>query len=64
MRVFCLTDLGKRIASTKEGSTDEMRVLQYLKDNKTGTDAELEVVAERYVIRKLLSRGLIKELTT
>ena len=65
MRVFSLTELGKRIASTRDGDDEELRVLQFLKSNKTATDSELEVAGgERYTIRQLVSRGLIKELTT
>ncbi len=63
MRVYALTDLGKRITRTMEGNTEEMRVLNYLRDNKTATDDQLDVVAERWVVRSLKRRGLIKELT-
>ncbi|KKL03930.1 hypothetical protein LCGC14_2621240, partial [marine sediment metagenome] len=53
MRIFGLTDLGKKVASTKEGDDEEMRTLQYLRENKTGTDSELEVVGgEGYVLRR------------
>ena len=65
MRVFGLTKLGGRIATTREGDGEELRVLQFLKENKTGTDDELEVVGgESYVLRKLKERGLVRELTT
>ena len=65
MRVYGLTSLGKKIASTKEGGDEEMRVLQFLRENRTGTDGELEVVGgEGYVLRRLKDRGLIQELTT
>lgn len=65
IRVFALTELGKRIALTKNGDDEEMRVLQFLKENRTGTDDELSVAGgERYTIRRLKERGLLKELTT
>jgi len=65
MRIFGLTDLGKKVASTKEGDDEEMRTLQYLRENKTGTDSELEVVGgEGYVLRRLKRRGLVREVTT
>lgn len=65
MKVFALTKLGRRVASTHEGSDDEMRVLHYLRDNKTATDDEIEVACGgRWALRKLKSRGLIIELTS
>jgi len=65
MRVFGLTELGKRIVSTRDGSDEEMRVLQFLRENRTGTDDELEVAGgEMYILRQLKDRGLVRELTT
>lgn len=65
MRIFGLTSLGKKIASTKEGGDEEMRVLQFLRENRTGTEDELGIVGgESYVLRRLRSQGLIQELTT
>ena len=64
MRVYALTELGKRIASKGEGSDEEVRVLQFLKSNKASTDDEVEVSGgERYILRHLVERGLVKELT-
>lgn len=64
MRVYALTELGKRIASTKDGSDESLRVLQFIKENRTVTDSELEVVGgESYIVRHLKERGLVKELT-
>ena len=65
MRVYGLTKLGERIASTKVGSNEEMRVLQFLFENKTGTEDELVVVGgDRYTMKKLVKEGLVRELTT
>ena len=65
IRVYALTELGKKIALTKNGDDEEIRVLQFLKENRTGTDDELSVAGgERYTIRQLKERGLIKELTS
>lgn len=64
MRVFALTELGRKIASTRDGTSDELRVLQHIKENRTATDDELDVVSERYIVRGLKEKGLIKELTT
>lgn len=64
MRVYGLTDLGRKVTRSMDGSGDEMRVLNYLRDNKTATDDQLDVVGERWVVRGLKRRGLIKELTS
>ena len=64
MRVFALTELGKKVVNTSWEPTDEFRIMARLKEGKTGTDSELEVVGGRHTIRKLKDRGLIKELTT
>ena len=65
MRVYGLTDVGKRIASSKEGANDELKVLQFLKENRTGMEDELEVVGgDRYIMKKLVRENLVRELTT
>jgi hypothetical protein len=64
MRVFALTKLGKRVTSTGGTGTDEMKILQYIRDNKTADDAQLETVGEAWLVRRLKSNGLVKELTT
>lgn len=46
------------------GDADEMRILAYLRDNKTATDDQLDVVGERWLVRRLKQRGLLKELTS
>lgn len=65
MRVYGLTKLGRQIVQSKDGTSEEMRVLQYIQGNKTATDSELEVVGgDLYTLRVLKTRGLITELTT
>lgn len=65
MRVFSLTRLGRKIASTHSGHSHESKVLQYLRDNKTATDDEIEInCGGTWTIRKLKERGLIVELTS
>ena len=65
MRVFGLTKLGRRVISDKWEDTEEFRVLDYLGRNKTATEGELEVIGgEKFVLRRLKERGLIRELTT
>ncbi len=64
MRIYSLTELGKKVTrSMDDSNSDEMRILNYLRDNKTATDDQLSIVGERWLVRRLKSRGLIKELT-
>ena len=66
MRVYALTELGRKVARTKTGATSEMRILQYLYENRTATDSELENIAEgaRYQCNSMKRRNLVRELTT
>lgn len=65
MRVYALTKLGRDVTRDPRGGDDETRVLQYLRNNKTGTEDQLEVVGgERWILRRLKGQGLVKELTT
>jgi len=63
MRVYALTKLGKQVTASRDGAGDEMRILQYLRENKTATSDELDTVGERWIVRRLKNRGLVKELT-
>ncbi|KKL82221.1 hypothetical protein LCGC14_1986960 [marine sediment metagenome] len=64
MRVYALTELGKKVTYRESGtSSDEMQVLNYLRDNRTATDDQLDVVGERWLVKRLKKRGLVKELT-
>jgi hypothetical protein len=63
VRVFALTDLGKKVTSRDTEGGEEMRVLHYIRENETVTDDELELVGGRWMVRNLKKRGLIKELT-
>lgn len=65
VRVFGLTKLGKRVASSGSDSGEEMQVLSFLRNNRSATEDELEVVGgERCVMRKLVRQGLARELTS
>lgn len=66
MKVFGLTDLGRRVARTKTGNSGEMRVMQYLYENRTATDSELDAVTgdARFICIRLKRRGLVRELTS
>ena len=59
-----MTALGKKVTASRSDNSDEMKVLQFLRENKTATDDELSVIGERWVVRRLRDRGLVKELTT
>ena len=63
MRVYKLTDVGRDAVRKVDASGDEMKALQYLADVKRATDDQLDVVAERWVIRSLERDGLIKRTT-
>lgn len=64
IRVFALTKLGKKVTSSRANGSDEISVLQFIRENKTATEDELDAVGgERFVLRKLKSEGLVKELT-
>lgn len=62
-RVYKITKLGKRVIRDSSLSEDELRILQYLKDNKSASGSQLEVVGERWMLRSLQRRKLVKELT-
>jgi len=59
-----LTALGKKVTASRSDNSDEMKVLQFLRENKTSTSDELDTVGELWMVRRLRDRGLIKELTT
>jgi len=66
MRLFALTELGRRAAQTGGSKSDEMRVLQYLYENRTATDETLEHVVDGAgsICRSLKRRNLVRELTS
>lgn len=64
-KIFALTRLGKRAYRESSVEGDELRVLEYLKENHSASDDQLEIVGgEGWVLRGLKKHGLIKELTT
>ena len=65
MRIFTLSKLGRRITKDYTGEGDsEMEILNFLRENHTATEDELECVGgERWMLRRLEERGLIRELT-
>lgn len=65
MRVYSLTKLGRRVSKSHEGSSEELKVLHYLRDSKTATDDEIEInCGGKWTLRRLKERGLVTELTS
>lgn len=64
MRVFALTSLGSKVAATKYEDSDRFKILAFLREHKTGTMEELSIVGDRHIVRQLIRKGLVKELTT
>jgi len=62
MKLYALTEAGK-VAAKREGDDEEMKVLHFIKEHRTATAEELEVVAGSYVGKRLVRSGLVKELT-
>ena len=63
MRVYALTKLGKKVTRACDESSEEMKILQHLRENGQATDSELEMVGELWLVKVLKRRGLVKELT-
>lgn len=64
-KVYVLTKAGRRVYRDQSLDGDEMRVIEYLKDSKSGSDDQLEVVGgSRWLLRSMVGSKLIKELTT
>ena len=64
-RIYALTKLGKRAYKESSVDGDELKVLEYLKENHSASDDQLSIVGgERYILRGMKNRGLITELTT
>ena len=61
MKIFSLTDLGKKVVRNGSADAEDMKILEYLWNNKTATDDELETVGERWRVRQLVPK-FIKEL--
>ena len=64
-KIYCLTKLGRRVYRNGSLSEEEMRVVGHLRENKSASDDQLEVVGgSRWLLGGLERRGMIKELTT
>ena len=62
--LYCLTKKGRKVYKNPSLDPDEMRIINYLKENKSVSSDQLEVIGgERWLIRRLEKRGFIKEFT-
>ena len=63
-RIYVTTKKGRRVLRDDSLGGDELRILQYIRDNKSASSSQLEVVGgEGWMVRSLQRRKLIKELT-
>ena len=63
-RIYRITKLGKKVLRDSSLSGDELSILQYLRDNKSASSSQLEIAGgERWMIKSLQRRKLVKELT-
>ena len=61
MHVYKLTKLGKKVVRNGGADPEDMKILEYLWNNGTATDDQLEVVAETWRVKKLVPK-FIEEL--
>jgi hypothetical protein len=62
VKVYGITELGKKVLRSGNSPAEEERVLQYVKDYRTASDDALDVVADRWIVTKLVGGKLLKEL--
>jgi len=64
MRLYAITALGDRIRKDRSGDSEVLRVLDYLYENKTASQDQLEVGgADIFTLKSMARHGLIQELT-
>ena len=63
MKVYKLTKVGKKVVKNMSGDSEEMRILNYLRDYGTATDDQLEVVGETWLVKRLERDKIIEQLT-
>ncbi len=63
MKVYGLTDLGKKVFRQGGKCTpEEAKVIDYVGSNQRVTEGDLEVVADRYTVKKLANDHILKVL--
>jgi len=61
MKVFILTDVGKKVVKNRTGDTDTLRILDFLYENHTASEEDLAIAGEKWRIRSLRRHGLIRQ---
>ena len=61
MHVYKLTKLGKRVVRGGGADPEDMKILEYLWNNGSATDDQLEVVGDAWRVRRLVPK-FIEEL--
>ena len=66
MHYYKLTDTGKEVYKKIDLGSDEGKILDFLRNNKGGTDDQLAAVVSGgdYIVKKMKGSGLVYELTT
>ena len=62
-KVYVTTKAGRRVLRDGSASDEELKVLQYIKDNRSASESQIEVVGSRWLVRHLQKRKLVRELT-
>ena len=61
-RIYVTTKRGRRALRDGSISGEEAGIVQYIKDNKSASMAQLETIGERWIVKNLQRKKLIKEL--
>ena len=61
-KIYIATKRGKRVLRDGSISGEAATVLQFIKDNKSASSSQLETVGERWIVKNLQRKGLVKEL--
>jgi len=56
-------DVGKRMVHDRSGSAEVLRILDHLNENRSATDDQLEIVGERWLVKSLARRHIIRKVT-
>ena len=63
-KIYALTKAGRKVCRDQSLDGDEMKIIEYLKDNKSASDDQLEIIGgSRWLLRSMEGNHLIKELT-
>jgi len=62
-KVYVTTKAGRRVLRDGSANEDELKVLQYIKDNRSASESQIETVGSRWLVRHLEKRKLVKAIT-